>query len=312
MTLLRRAGRGLPAGSGAAILLALAALIANVGTASAAQLRPLGGVGPFHQCPPVGSDTGCAQLLVVNADGTTTAFVDSIQAPYDGSDDALIGVQNNSGHPLSELNLASPTGSDIFGFDGDGICYPSSWPAATTQNTPPGCPNPIQGVGFGLTGYEGPGNYFSNVSPNQQTGTVNFNPALRFGRSAYFGLEGALTSGQLRASPAGPIPGPVTVSGRTVQFDLTCVGAFRCAGKVRVMVKQHGKSISANLVQGKGHVVIVGSASVSIAGGETISVAVNPNSTGTRLLNRRRHGFETTIRAVIGNASYTVGVVKLP
>ena len=75
---------------------------------------------------------------------------------YDGVEDTLIGVQNNSGRPISSINLASTTAS-IFGFDQDGICDPSSWPAPTTTNTPPGCPGP---QGFGPTGYEGPGTSF--------------------------------------------------------------------------------------------------------------------------------------------------------
>ena len=53
--------------------------------------------------------------------------------PYDGIEDTLIGVQNNSSTPLSSLPLASTDGAQLFGFDGDGI------------------------GNYGPTGYEGPG-----------------------------------------------------------------------------------------------------------------------------------------------------------
>lgn len=312
MTLLRGVGRGLLFALGGAFLLALAVLTASIGTASAAQATALGDSNPFHQCPPVGSDTGCAQLIVVNANGSTSVLVDPIQGPYDGSDDTLIGVQNNSGHSLSKLNVGSPSGSDIFGFDGDGICYPANWPAATTQNTPPGCPNPVQGVGFGPTGYEGPGTSFSTVSSNLQTGAVNFSPALKFGGSAYFGLEEALTAGQLRASQVGPIPGPFTVSGRSVQFQLTCVGTSGCKGRARLVVKQHGSQVSGNVLTGKGRLVIIGSVAMSISSGSTSNVVIKPNTTGNQLLKRNRNGFKTTVHVVSNGATYSLGLVKLP
>ncbi len=286
----------------AALCGSLALLIPHVGVASAAQ---------FPQCPAVGSDTGCAQVIVASSDGTANVLVDPSQGPYDGSDDTLVGMQNNSGKPISRLNLGSPTGQRIFAFDGDGLCSPTTW-VTRNPTTPPGCPNPVLGIGFGFTGYEGPGISFSNISPNQMTGTVNFNPAIRAGGSAYFALEGALTAGQLRSTQDGPIPGPATVSGSTVQFQLTCVGAPSCAGKARLVVKQQGKRISANLLQGKGHLVVVGSVPVSIGGGQTITAAIKPNNTGKRLLKAHRNGFKTTIRVVIANTTYTVGAVKLP
>lgn len=312
MTLLRRVRWGQLLALGGAFLLALAVLTANTGAASAAQATALGDSDPFHQCPPVGSDTGCAQLIEVNSNGTTKVLVDPVQGPYDGVDDSLIGVQNNSGHSLSKVNLGSPTGSDIFGFDGDGICYPSNWPAATTQNTPPGCPDPVDGLGFGLTGYEGPGTYFSNMSSNQETGTVNFNPALKFGGWAYFGLEEALTAGQLRASQDGPIPGPFTLSGRSVQFQLTCAGTSNCKGRARLVVKQHGSQVSSNVLTGKGHLVIIGSVTISISSGSTSNVVVKPNTTGNQLLNHNHNGFKATVRVVSNGVTYSLGLVKLP
>src|SRR5438067_402797 len=137
----------------------LGAVVLMAGGATAASAAPL-----FPQCPPVGSNAGCSQLVVINQKGVASVQVDPAAPPdgYDGVEDTLIGVQNNSGRSISSINLASTT-QDIFGFDADGLCDPSSWPAPTTTNTPPGCPST---AGFGPTGYEGRGASFSNSSPN--------------------------------------------------------------------------------------------------------------------------------------------------
>jgi hypothetical protein len=229
---------------------------------------------------------------------------------YDGQEDTLIGVLNNSRRSLSSINLASTTKS-IMAFDGDGICNPAQWPQQTNLTTPPGCPG-IQG--FGPTGYEGPGNSFSNVSLNKLTGTLNFNPALQPGRSEYFALEEALQSGQLRSSQSGPIPGPITNSGRTVRFPLTCVGAASCVGRVRLVIKTKNGQILGWLSTAKNlRLQIIGFIGISISSGNTVNLAVSPNKAGKQLLRRLRHrnGFTTAIRVVIGGNTYTLGTVKL-
>src|SRR6267378_6957726 len=103
----KRAVAGLIAG-----LLALAAaagggLASHLRTASA--LPPPPPTPPFTQCPPVGYDTGCAVLIILGPGGSKTTLVDPVQGPYDGVEDTLIGVQNNSGGPVSSLTL---TGTD--------------------------------------------------------------------------------------------------------------------------------------------------------------------------------------------------------
>jgi hypothetical protein len=49
--------------------------------ATAASAAPL-----FPQCPPVGSNAGCSQLVVINAKGVATVQVDPAAPPngYDG------------------------------------------------------------------------------------------------------------------------------------------------------------------------------------------------------------------------------------
>ncbi|HZE01506.1 MAG TPA: hypothetical protein VE155_07050, partial [Pseudonocardiaceae bacterium] len=99
---------------------------------------------PFTQCPPIGADTaGCGLLLVINPNGTVTALNGSIQGPYEGVEDTLIGVQNNSAVSIPSLTLNGP---GAFGFDGDGLC--------TASGAPAGC-------SFGPTGYEGPSTSFT-------------------------------------------------------------------------------------------------------------------------------------------------------
>src|SRR4051795_703545 len=74
----------------------------------------------FTQCPPIGDDEGCQVLITVNPDGTGTVSEDPATGPYEGAEDALVGLQNNSAGTVKSINLSSSL--DIFGFDGDGIC----------------------------------------------------------------------------------------------------------------------------------------------------------------------------------------------
>ena len=82
----------------------------------------------FTECPPVYENGGCQFLITVSNSGETVV-PDPNEGPYEGSDDSLIGVVNNSSSPIYELPLSVPN-SDLFGFDGDGICDPGSAPVA--------------------------------------------------------------------------------------------------------------------------------------------------------------------------------------
>jgi hypothetical protein len=92
--------------------------------------------------------------------------------PYDGIEDTLIGVQNNSKGTVKTIPIE---GTGIFGFDGDGIC------SGLFSGTPEGCP-------FGPTGYEGPGTAFE-VTEYPNKGNLNFPAGLEAGKSTYFSLE---------------------------------------------------------------------------------------------------------------------------
>lgn len=132
---------------------------------------------PFTECPAIGNDTSCGILIQIT-DTSNIILSDPSQGPFDGADDTLIGVLNSSSQSISSIQLSSNT--DIFGFDGDGIC------SGDYVGTPVGCP-------FGPTGYEGPGISYSNINQNQTGGTVNFTPALAPGKTSYFSLEEPIT-----------------------------------------------------------------------------------------------------------------------
>lgn len=139
---------------------------------------------PFNQCPAIGLDTSCGLLIVINSDGTTAVYQDPSQGPYDGTEDTLIGVQNNSSETVSVIPISSSSSTPIFGFDGDGLCSGLYGGAPA----PTGCP-------FGSSGYEGPNTSFTVNDSNN--GTVNFTNGLAPGASVYFSLESAVTPGSV-------------------------------------------------------------------------------------------------------------------
>ena len=100
-------------------------------------------------CPTIGNATTCNLFITINANGTVTVQ-NGDPDPYDGVEDTLVGVVNNFSGSIASLHL---TGSNIFGFDGDGAC------------TFLGCNN-------GPTKYEGPNTSFTPANLND--GLVNF------------------------------------------------------------------------------------------------------------------------------------------
>jgi hypothetical protein len=198
----------------------------------------------FTQCPPVEADLGCQFLIAVSSSGTTVSE-DANQGPYESSEDSLVGIENNSADPISAIPL-SATGSDLFGFDGDGICMPGSppvpsgcvpapgSPAGTTCDgsstcsfpPPPGEPagytEPGAPTGSTQNGYEGPTTWYSNVSSDQTGGQVNFSPALQPGQSTFFSLEEppSLAALAVGSTPQGAtFSAPPTVTATAASFS---------------------------------------------------------------------------------------------
>lgn len=136
---------------------------------------------PFTECPAVGSSPSCKILLVVNSDGTVSVYSDGNVGDYDGGDDTLVGIWNQSSTLVNAVTV-SGAGSSLAGFDGDGLC--------TYGVT--GCP-------FGSTGYEGPGTSFVTDPSNLDAAEVAFAGGLAPNATTYFSLEGTLTDASLTA-----------------------------------------------------------------------------------------------------------------
>jgi hypothetical protein len=191
-------------------------------------ISPAGASAAFTQCPAVDLNGGC-QFLVNVTDAETTIETDTTLGPYEGADDALIGVVNNSSKPISSIPLSAE--NQLFGFEGDGICTITEKPApgcvvlAQNESGEPNlnagetCPPATFGCGFPppagepagvtfpegigivgrgangdpVTGYEGPTSWFTgigNVGANiNAKGVVNFSPAIAPGGTSYFSLE---------------------------------------------------------------------------------------------------------------------------
>lgn len=148
---------------------------ASLSASTASQPTP-----PFTQCPAIGADSSCGLLLDITSSGVAV-LEDPSQGPFDGDDDTLVGVINQSSSPVGSLTLTST--SPIFEFDGDGICSGDYGEWLGSE----GCP-------YGLTGYEGPGTSFTEISSDYTTGGVVFSGGLAPGATAYFSLEAALSA----------------------------------------------------------------------------------------------------------------------
>jgi hypothetical protein len=168
-----------------ASLLAGAAVVVGFGFAGG----PVQAANSFATCPSTAftnnatTPPNCNLVVTFNADGSISTTVPAgATANYDGSEDALIGVFNNTATTLSSFVIS---GSQIFSaMDGDGI------------NTLTSAINAAAGMSdanvtaLGADGYGGEDAYFTNVVFGAiDTGTVNFLHGIAPGASDYFSLE---------------------------------------------------------------------------------------------------------------------------
>ena len=160
------------------IILAVAMLAAAAGLApTPVQAAPV--------CPvTANTNSDCGFIITIGAGNVITGAAVANANPYDGSDDALIGVVNASGAVYTGSFILSGTGDGggLFGFDGDGICTFTTLAAYCHTAS-------------ASTGYEGPLNTFLSISPDQTTGTVSFaGLGIGIGASTFFSLEGSPAS----------------------------------------------------------------------------------------------------------------------
>jgi hypothetical protein len=156
---------------------------------------------------------GCNLVVTFNSDGSVSTSVPALATTnYDGSDDALVGVVNHSGHTISSFSIS---GTNIFGFDGDGIdTFTGVVNAAAALSKPPVGTN-------GAAAYGGADAFYDNGSGGTiigtNSGTVHFLTPIASATSGttgdtdYFSLEQPIN---INSPPiiGGPVPEPASLS----------------------------------------------------------------------------------------------------
>ena len=201
------------------ILKALCAL-AFGSSLMAAVICPTIGATSFEGAPNTAYLTaggGCNVVITIAANGgISTAVVNP--NPYDGIEDTLVGVVNNS---LSAVTSLAITGTGIFGFDGDGICLFAAGGAAgdTWSGISSSYCTAAQLAGSDPGSYQGPTSTF--VVTNTSSGIVNFSGGiLGNGGTSFFSLEEPPTANLVVTSGA-PEPGTIfTLGGGMVALAL--------------------------------------------------------------------------------------------
>ena len=214
----QRGDSGYKLGSGGVYVKALSVVLFLACGATVAVAQTIcpaaGGANPFTH-PPDPSGTGCNVVITIAANGSVSVQVTDA-TPYEASEDVLVGVKNNSASTVGSLGL---TGTNIFGFEGDGICtftFVGSTYCSASQI-----------AGTDPQDYQGPTSTFSLTNAN--TGTVTFGPAIPAnGGSTYFSLEGVPTASlTVTVTPGGPPTPAAPIPGSLI---LLCLGLAGLVG----------------------------------------------------------------------------------
>jgi len=168
-----------------------------------------GGSANTAPCPNISGITTCRVVITAGPGGSFVTTVPNPN-PYDGSDDNLVGIINNSGSTITSLSfIGSGNGGGLFAFDGDGL---QAFNAAAG-----GAPD---GTGYGgkvssTANFDpaGANDFFTNIhttSVFDDSGTVVFGAnGIPNGGSAYFSLE---SSPSINITPVTPTPEPASLA----------------------------------------------------------------------------------------------------
>jgi hypothetical protein len=159
-------------------------------------------------CPQLGFANGCDVLITLTNNGSggvTGSAALTGQPAYDGCDDQLVGIINNSSIPVTGIVL---NGSAISDFDGDGAWAPGTGCTVVGGQTYPcGTPSTAGDPGD----YSGPLTTYSNYGSGNSV-TVTFDTALAAGGgTAYFSLEEPPGVGGITIGTINPTPEPGTL-----------------------------------------------------------------------------------------------------
>jgi hypothetical protein len=196
----------------------LFALGGGAGSASAsygsAQGPALPASAPFQQCPAIYKDASCGYLIDITGGVQPTVLVDPSVGFYEGEDDVLVGVQNDSSLAVGSLHIGVPgSGSNSFAFDNDGMCNREGVGGVPVPGECPFGPN----VGPPY-GYWGPDAELSAASLDD--GSVTFPVPLQPGQYTYFALEAA--------------PGSVVVAGSRNDLIVTALSGGGTFGQAHL------------------------------------------------------------------------------
>jgi PEP-CTERM motif len=140
-------------------------------------------------CTTIIDNTGAGKTTKDSSKGVVSTSNPSGKTSYDASDDALVGIINNSSTLISAIHLTGGTpglGNGIFGFDGDGGCDTARFTWIGAANCPATTGNNdyaanAHGAFAGVT--------FKNINANFTAGDVFFSTPLGQGDIAEWTLE---------------------------------------------------------------------------------------------------------------------------
>ncbi len=160
-------------------------------------------------CPNINGVTTCNVIITAGPGGSFVTTVPNAN-PYDGSDDNLVGIVNNSGSTITSLSfVGSGNGGGLFAFDGDGLQFYNSAAGGAPDGS--GYGGKVSSTAnFDLTGAN---DCFTNIQTTtvfDDTGTVVFGASgIPNGGSAYFSLESAPS---INITPVTPTPEPASLA----------------------------------------------------------------------------------------------------